>query len=362
MRSLQNASSVDLGMRTGNVLMLGFDPKLNGYTPERNQQFLLQLRDNVTAMPGVEAVSYVDSVPLSIGGVSFDFESSTPEAGKKNANTDVYRVGRGYFEAMGIPRVRGRDFQLSDADATVILNDKAAATMFPDGNAVGRTVKADKRIYQVIGVVKTAKSRTLGEDPRPCAYLSLEGAPDKVMSFFGTSLVVKTAGNPSRYERSIRDQITKLDSTLAITGVETMQEHVDKALLLPKICATLLGVFGMIGLALATVGLYGLLSYVVRARTREIGIRMALGAERSRVLALIARQGMTLAGAGIVIGLALAAALTRFAASFLYGVGAHDAATFVGVPLVLLMVAGIAVFGPAWRAARIEPMTAVRHD
>jgi predicted permease len=360
-RSLQNASSIDLGMKTNNVLMLTFDPKLNGYTPERNQQFLLQLRDRVSALPGVQAVSFVDSVPLSIGGVNFDLERSTPQ-GKKSSNTDVYRVGRSYFATLGIPVLAGRDFELRDADGMAILNEKAAAELFPDGGAIGSVVRADKNSYQVIGVVKTAKSRTLGEDPRSCLYLSLEGAPDKVMSFFGTSLVVKTGGKPGRDERAVRDIITRMDPTLAITGAETMQEHVDKALLLPKICATLLGVFGLIGLALATVGLYGVLSYVVRARTREIGIRIALGADRSGVLKLVVRQGLALAGIGMVIGLALAAAVTRFAASFLYGIGAHDLVTFIGVPAVLLAIAGIAIAAPANRAAGIEPMTALRYE
>ncbi len=360
-RSLQNASSIDLGMKTNNVLMLAFDPKLNGYTPERNQQFLLQLRERVSALPGVQAVSFVDSVPLSIGGVNFDLERSTPQ-GKKKSNNDVYRVGRSYFAALGIPMLAGRDFELRDADGAVILNEKAVAELFPDGGAIGSVVRSDNNNYQVIGIVKTAKSRTLGEDPHACAYLSLEGAPDKVMSFFGTSLVVKTGGKPGRDERAVRDIIARLDPTMAITGTETMQEHVDKALLLPKICATLLGVFGLIGLALATVGLYGVLSYVVRARTREIGIRIALGADRAGVLKLVVRQGLALAGIGTVIGLALAAAVTRFAASFLYGISAHDLLTFIGVPAVLLVIAGIAIAAPANRAAGIEPMTALRYE
>lgn len=361
-RSLQNASSIDVGMKTSNVLMLAFDPKLNGYSTERHQQLLLQLRDRVTAMPGVQAASYVDSIPLSIGGVNFDFESSTAESGKKTSNTDVYRVGRSYFQTLGIPMLRGRDFELRDANGAVILNEKAAAELFPKGGALGATVVSDKHAYQVIAVVKTAKSRTLGEDPHPCAYLSLEGAPDKVMSFFGTSIIVKTGSAPALYERGIRDQINKLDPTLAITSSETMQQHLDKALLLPRVCATLLGVFGLLGLALATVGLYGVLSYVVRTRTREIGIRIALGAERSGVLGLIARQGLELTSVGIAVGLALAAAVTRFAASFLYGTDAHDLVTFIGVPAVLLGVALIAILAPARRASRIAPMQALRQD
>ena len=174
--------------------------------------------------------------------------------------------------------------------------------------------------------------------------------------------MAKTGGNAGAYQRAIRYEINKLDPTLAVTNAETMQEHVNKALLLPRVCALLLGAFGMIGLTLATVGLYGVLSYVVRSRTREIGIRMALGAERARVLGMVARQGLALAGVGLAIGLAIAAALTRFATYFLYGIGAHDLITFVGVPLVLLAVAGLAIFAPARRASQIDPMRALRHE
>ncbi|MBS1874739.1 MAG: ABC transporter permease [Acidobacteria bacterium] len=358
-RSLANASSIDLGMNTGNVLMLGFDPKLNGYTPERNRQFLSDLRERVEALPGVRAVSFVDSVPLSIGGVDFDFESQSA-AGKKSSDADVYRVGRNYFAAFGIPIAAGRDFDQRDTTGTAILNEKLASNLFPGGGAVGSTVRGDNQVYQVIAVVKNAKSRTLGEEPRPCAYLSLEAAPEKVMSFFGTTLVVKSGGRPD--ERAIRDILLRLDPTLAVTSSETMQQHVDKALLLPKSCAVLLGVFGLIGLTLAAVGLYGVLSYVVRSRTREIGIRMALGADRAGVLAMVVRQGLALAAVGMVVGLALAAAITRFAASFLYGVGAHDVVTFVAVPLVLLAVAAFAIAAPASRAAAIEPLRALRYE
>lgn len=360
-RSMQNASNIDLGMRTENVLMLGFDTKLNGYSNERQRQFLLELRERVEGLPGIRAVSFVDSVPLSVGGVNFDFETQSA-SGKKSANSDVYRVGRNYFATLGIPMLSGRDFESRDSDTALIVNEKLAAGLFPKGGAVGATVTADGRTYQVAGVVRNAKSRTLGEEPRACAYFSLEGAPDKVMSFFGTSLLVKTGGKPERDERAVRDIITRLDPTLAVTSSETMREHVNKALLLPQVCAALLGVFGLIGLTLATVGLYGVLSYVVRARTREIGIRVALGAERKGVLGLVFRQGIALAGIGTVAGLGLAAAVTRFASAFLYGIGAHDLVTFVGVPLMLLLVAGIAIAAPASRAARIEPMKALRYE
>jgi ABC-type antimicrobial peptide transport system permease subunit len=214
-----------------------------------------------------------------------------------------------------------------------------------------------------VGVSRIAKSRTLGEDPRECAYLSLEANPDAVMSFFGISILAKTATAASgQYERAIRDRIQALDPNLAVVSAETMQTHVDKAMLLPKACATLLGVFGLVGLALAAVGLYGVLSFAVRSRTREIGIRMALGASAPGVLGMIARQGLALTCVGLAIGIGLAWAVMRFAESFLYGISAHDAVTFAVVPLVLAGVALVAILAPARRAARIQPMTALRYE
>ncbi len=360
-RSLQNASRIDLGMKTDNVVMMAFDPKLNAYAPERTRQLLTQLRDRVSALPGIQSVSYVDSVPLSIGGVTFDFET-TDHNGKRTSNADVYRVGRRFFETIGTPMVRGRDFDLRDADGTAIVNEKLASTLFPKSDPIGQTIRAEKAMYQIIAVVKNAKSRTLGEETAACAYLSLEGDPAKVMSFFGISIVARTGPNAARYARAIQDQIQFLDSNLPVTSTETMQEHIDKALLLPKACATLLGTFGLVGLALATVGLYGVLSYVVRSRTREIGIRMALGANHTGVLGMITRQGVALALVGIAAGMAIAWSLARFAGSFLYGIDAHDTVTFVGVPLVLLVVAMVAVLVPARRASRVEPMSALRYE
>jgi predicted permease len=309
----------------------------------------------------VKAVSFVDTIPLSIGGVAFNLDATDP-SGKRGVNTDVYRVGRQYFEVLAQPLARGRDFQPGDGPLAAIVNEHLAAELFPKGNALGQTFTSEKELYQIVGIVKNAKSRTLGEDPKNCVYFPLEAAPDRVMSFFGISVIAKTGANASQYTRAIRDQIQAMDPNLAVTGAETMQEHVDKALLLPRVCATLLGIFGLVGLALATVGLYGVLAYVVRARTREIGIRMALGANRQGVIGMVATQGLVLAGVGMAIGLGLAWAVSRFLATFLYGIDAHDAVTFAGVPAVLFAIALAAILGPARRASRVEPMSALRYE
>ena len=174
--------------------------------------------------------------------------------------------------------------------------------------------------------------------------------------------MVKTTGDPNAMIRPVRQQIAALDPNLAVDNIETMDEHVDKALLIPRLSAVLLGVFGAVGLTLATVGLYGVMSYSVRRRTREIGIRMALGARTGGVLRLVARQGLALAGIGVAIGLALSLLVSRFAASLLYGISATDPLTFIAVPTLLLIVAVLAVLLPARRAAKTDPLAALRYE
>ncbi len=368
LRSLQNASSLNLGMTPDNILLMAVDPKLHNYSREKSQQFFSQLRERVSALPGVRSVSFVDSLPLSMGGVDTSFKTTSGKGGaEQSVDTDVYSVGANYFETLGIPLLRGRDFSpKTDDEHVVIINETMARHMFGDEDPLGRQIvsqmAADKIPQTIIGVARNAKSRTLGEEPQNCAYLFLEAAPEKVFSFLGISLAVKTAVNPRSLLRPVRVQIAALDPNLAVFNIETMQEHVDKSLLLPRLSATLLGVFGVVGLTLAGVGLYGVMSYSVCRRTREIGIRMALGAKPGSVLAMVLRQGLTLTGVGLAIGLALALALGRFSASLLYGISGTDPLTFLAVPIVLLAVSLVAIVFPAYRAAHVEPTTALRYE
>ncbi|MGA3167971.1 MAG: ABC transporter permease [Terriglobia bacterium] len=370
LRSLQHASSIDIGMKPDNILLMAVDPKLHNYSPEKTRQFLSQLRERVSALPGVRSMSFVDTLPLSIGGSSYNFSAAGGKGGtKQDVNADVYSVGAGYLETMGIPLLRGRDFSLkTDDEHVAIINVTMARHAFGDEEPLGRQMMvasqmgADKISYTVIGVAADTKSRTLGETPQNCAYLFVEAAPEKVFSFFGISLAVKTSANPQSLVRPLRAEIAALDPTMAVFNTETMQQHVDKSMLLPRISATLLGVFGLLGLTLAAIGLYGVMSYSVRRRTREIGIRMALGANPHSVLALILRQGLTLTGVGLGIGLALALALGRFTASLLYGISGTDRLTLIAVSAVLFLAALVASLVPAYRAAHVAPSTALRYE
>jgi predicted permease len=338
LRSLQNASSIDLGMKPDHVLLMSFDPKLHNYSREKTQQFLSTLRERVAALPGVRSVSFVDSIPLSIGGVDFGFQAANGAGGKpQQIDADIYRVGSGFFASLGIPLLRGRDFnRRTDDEHVAIINETMARRLFGNEDPIGRQIVSDKILYTVISLAGNSKSRTLGEKPRNSAYLFLEAAPEKAMSFFGISLAVKTSGDPHSLIHPVRAEIAALDPNLAVFNAETMQEHVDKSLLLPRLSALLLGVFGAIGLTLAAIGLYGVMSYSVRRRTREIGIRMALGAEPGKVLRMVLVQGLAVTAVGLAIGLALAVALGRFAASLLYGISGTDLVTFLTVPGVLL--------------------------
>ncbi len=364
LRSLGNASSIDIGFKTDNLLMMSMDPKLHNYSHARTVEFLTQLRERVAVLPGVRSVSFAGIVPLSLGGSNNNFDAeATKDHPRKTVLANVNNVGTEYFQAMGIPLLRGRDFNLQiDDQHSIIINETTAANLFPGQDPVGRQIRQDKDTYTVIGVARNSKSRTIGENASDAVYMFLNAAPEKANSIFGTTLIVKTVMNPLSLARTVREQIAALDPNMAVFNTETMQEHVDKSLLLPRISALLLGIFGSVGLTLAAIGLYGVMIYSVRRRTREIGIRMALGAHPRKVLRMVLRQGLALTGIGIAIGLGIALVLGRFTASLLYGTSGTDVLTFVVVSGVLLATAAVAIFIPAVRAARVEPTVALRYE
>jgi predicted permease len=368
LRSLLNASSIDIGMKPDNILLMAFDPQQHKYPRQKTQQLLAALRQRVSALPGVRSVTFVDSLPLSIGGTENDFKQQGVRGGQPQyVHTDVYDVGSGFFETLGIPLLRGRDFTRDTGDEhALIVNETMAQRAFGNDDPLGRQMLAEnfgeKTLYTIIGVARNSKSRTLGENAANCAYLFVEAAPEKVFSLFGISIVVKTSMTPMALARPVRDEIAVVDPNMAVFNTETMREHVDKSLLLPRICATLLGVFGMVGLTLAVIGLYGLLSYSVRRRTQEIGIRMALGARPGSVLKMVLGQGLALTSVGLAIGLAIAVAVGRFAASLLYGISGTDHITLLTVPAVLFAAALVAIVLPARRAAKVDPVVALRNE
>jgi putative ABC transport system permease protein len=234
--------------------------------------------------------------------------------------------------------------------------------IFGGENPLGRRVIGGGVTYEVIGVVKNIKSRTLGEEVRPVLFRSLAQTTGSDPAFLGYTLLVGTAGNYGTVERAVRDVVHSLDPAMAVYNETTMEQHLRDALFLPRLAGTLFGVFGFVGLLLAGVGLYGVMSYSVAQRTREIGIRMALGAQIGDVQRLIVRQGMLLAVIATLVGLAAALAVAKLFNSFLYGVRPHDTLTFTAVPLFLIGVTLLACWLPSRRAARVDPLAALRHE
>jgi predicted permease len=267
---------------------------------------------------------------------------------------------------MGIPLSRGRDFRgiAASSPPVAVINRALAERLFPNQDPIGQRVHWWDREYEVIGVVGNSKSKTIGEAVTPCLYqLAAQHEKDlESFSSMGINLVVRTAVKPKAAAALVQHEVERLDPGLPVYGVETMEEQVGKSLVLARLAASFLGVFGFLALTLAAVGLYGLMSYTVVARTREIAIRMALGASAQRTLSMLARQGLGTVGVGLAAGLAASLAVGRLVSSLLYGVGSFDPLTFIAVPIVLVLVACFAILVPARRAAKVDPMVALRYE
>ncbi len=367
LRSLQNAASIDVGLKGEGALMMAVDPKGQGYSAEKPKRFFRDLQQRVEAIPGVEAMGYVDLPPLSLAVSNADFYDADSAEGKRAAG-DTMRVGTHYFAASGISLLRGRDFdpQRDDKAAVAIINQAMAQRLFGTQNPIGRHVRegdgpGGKNRYEVIGLVRNAKVETLGEGDVACMFRYLSDF-ESGFSTYGVTLVARSNGDLQHLATVVQREVTALDRDLPLFNVKTLDQHINDALLLPRVSGALFAIFGSVGLALALVGLYGVVNYSVRTRTREIGIRMALGASPLSVAGSILCQGLVLVAAGLALGLAVAFALSRFTASLLYGIPPTDPVTFVGVPLILAGASLTALLLPARRAARIEPMTALRNE
>jgi predicted permease len=365
LRSLERALSIDIGFQTRGLLMLSVDPRLNGYSPAKTGAFLESLRQRVAALPGVDAAVCTD-VPLLSGGNRSDGFTISGHSAKEDRNlfADLYMVTPGFFGAMGTPRLAGRDFEhdLASDPRVAVVNKAFVDRLFGGANPIGQSIDGGGSTYRIVGMVGNAKSRTVGEETRPILYRSLDQSIANDPSMMGYTLVVHTPGNPAALAKAVQSQVYALDPTMAVYNVETMEEHVRAAYLLPRVAAMLFGVFGGIGLVLASVGLYGVMSFAVSRRTREIGIRMAVGARPAAVLQLVLLRSVTLTLVALAFGWPAAWLLARIASAFLYGISPHDAVTFTIVPLLLIFVALAAAWIPARRAAAINPTEALRAD
>jgi predicted permease len=363
LRSLSKSAAVDPGFRTSSVLMVSIDPAHNGYSTEKMPLLLHSLRSRVLSLPGVRSAVWTDKIPISFYGQGDVFDKTADKA-ENGLRTEVYDVEAGYFDTIGIPWVAGGDFDHADADGPklAVVNGRFAQKMFGRESAVGQMVKNGEKTYEIVGVVKNTKSTTLSEEEEPILYRVLEQNIRAVGPVMGFSLLVRYEGNAAEISTAIRREIHASDPALAVFAEKTMKEHLSDALIFPKVAAAVFGIFGLSGLLLASVGLYGLMSYAVSSRTREIGVRLALGATQNGVRRLVVRQGMMLSAIAFTIGLPMALAASKVAARALYGVAAHDWVTFTGVPCFMACTALIACWFPAQRAAAVEPQRALCHE
>jgi predicted permease len=335
------------------------------YKESDGENFYRNLLARLQAQPGVERASLVRFAQLGFSYAQFQVFAEGRGAGKNDEglSTGFNVVGPNYFQTMGTTLLRGRDFTEADrkgAPGVVIINETLAARLWPDENSVGKRVSvsgAEGPFLEVVGVARDGKYRSLGETPQPYIYQPVLQSYDPKMT-----LVVRTTGDPRSIVTSVREQIGALDANLPTAEVKTLREQVDLSLFPSRVAAWTLGGFGVLALLLAAIGIYGVVSYSVAQRTREIGLRRALGAKESDVLRLVLGEGSFVILIGLALGLLLAFAATRMIAGFLYGVAPTDPLTFVMVPLLLGLIAVVACYLPARRATKVDPMVALRYE
>lgn len=355
-RSLRNAHAVDPGFAVEHSLTASFDLTTAGYDQPRGEALEKQLVDRLKALPGVSAVGLADHLPL---GTQTD--QSAIKVDGRTVVFDFAAISPGYLQSMGVPLLKGRDFNDGDSGSApdvVLVNEAFAKKVWPDEDPVGKQMRVPgtQRQGQVAGVVGTGKYRSLGEDPRPFVFLSL------LENYQPTAVVVvRTSVAPAAMVETVRREMAGVDPALAVQA-QTLKEHLKLALFPAEAAGTLLGSFGLLALALAVVGLYGMLAYSVGQRTREIGIRTALGAQTRDVMRLVMLQGIKLAGMGMAIGLVAALLSTRLLEFLLYGISPTDPLAFAGVTAGFLAIVAVATYIPARRATKVDPMVALRYE
>jgi putative ABC transport system permease protein len=359
LKSFWRLLRVDPGFRAENLLTATVDLPASRYgEPHQIAAFYQNLFERTAALPGVLGATGIDIPPLS-GGYSCN--SFSIDDGSSSHAEDVpcieYRtVGPGYFETLGIPIVQGRSFQSTDAPVAIV-NETLARALWPDRNPLGNRITLgfeEQTPHTIVGVVKDVRHFGLQSAAAPEVYVSYLQHPTSAMT-----VVLRTTDDPARLRTSLAEQVRSLDPELPISRVEGLESRVAQSIAQPRLRTELLLLFALLALALAAVGVFGVISYSVVRRTREIGVRMALGAGRSEVLRLVLGQTLAYAGAGLALGLAAALALTRLLASLLFEVGHTDPAIFAASAAVLLAVAGLAGYLPARQASRLEPLDAL---
>jgi macrolide transport system ATP-binding/permease protein len=362
LQSLQKIRNTSPGFTTHRVLNTAVDLVSAGYDMPRAKSFQDELLDRVLALPGVESATFARQTPLGYGSYSSSriAVDGYNVPAEEEPTVEYNEVGPGYFATMGIPLVSGREFARSDDETgalVAIVNETMAAQFWKGRNPIGERVQVKGRWMQIVGVAKDSKYESMRELPKRFFYVA------RRQNFtIGGGLNIRTPLRPETMANALAREIQSLDGNLALYEVITLQEQVDRSTSPQKVAATLLGVLGGLALLLATIGLYGVMSYAVSQSTREWGLRMALGARAADLLRLVMSQGLALTVTGIVIGAAAALGLTRLLGGYLFKVSPRDPTAFGSAFLVMLAAALAACFLPAWRAARTDPMRALRGE
>ena len=363
LRTLQNLRAVDTGFGKENVLLASVNPALNGYTPERSANFFNELLARTRALPGVKFASLGSDSPIS-GGWDMNgivVEGYKPREGERMACDATY-VSTDYFKTLSIPLVTGRDFSDEDREGSpkvVIVNERLARYFFGTADALGKKIGLGKvPDMTIVGVVKDAQYINLREERRRHFYVPT--TQEKALS--NLTLHVKTDSEPKMVAESLRAELNALDPHLPLYNVKTLSTEIDESLLQERLVTWLSSAFGLLATLLTALGLYGVLTFSVARRTREIGIRVALGAQRSDVFKLIMIRGVLLVGVGVLAGVGASIALARLLASLLFGVEPGNVMTLVLVSAGLVVVALVACWVPARRATQVDPLVALRYE
>jgi len=370
-RALQRASEIDPGFDPHGVELATLDLSLGGYTADTGRVFARELIRRVRETPGVQAAALSAVMPLGDRGIGLGglaVPGVEPRNGRRFFDVDWNVITPGYFATMKMALLTGRDFSDADREGTpsvVIVNETAARQWWPRQDALGKTLLQETgrpdapdavRTLTVVGVARDSKYRNLGEDPRPFVYVPIQ------QQYMSRTVIAARSAHGQRLAGELRALLASMNPNLPIVQALTFDAYSQLGLLPQRIAASVAGSLGLVGVLLAAIGIYGVTAYMVSSRTREIGIRMALGAERASVVRMVLRQGLTLTMIGAAIGLAVAAAASRLLGSLLFGVGATDPLTFIGSTLLFFVVGAAACYVPARRATAIGAMDALRYD
>jgi predicted permease len=360
LHSLDNAKAVNLGFTTDHVLVGSLNPRMLRYTAQQMNNFYRQLESRLRNVPGVQAVG-MSSTRLLSGDINV---TTLTVVGQPEPSGDRHIgfawVNAGFFSATGVVLLRGRDFSAQDtmtSQRVAVVSESLVRYFFEQQEPVGRKVRIIGQDFEIIGVTRDAKYRKVIEETPKVAYLSQDQQPPGERTVY-----LRTAADPQFLVKPFRGEVQALDSSLPLFNIKTLADQKSESLIQERLLAKLSGFFGALALLLASIGLYGVMAYNVVRQTREIGIRMALGASRQALLLMVLRDGLLMVAIGLLAGIPLSLWLSRLLVGLLYGIAPHDPSTLITSALILMTVAALASCLPARRASRVDPITALRHE